>query len=107
LIITTCQELEQWIADAEDGFVLLSFGSVITPENLPEELVSTFVETFRKFPQLRFVWRWGSSKNIPDLPPNVRTADWLPQQDLLGWCSWMSNYFLLSNVFTFFIDTNF
>lgn len=57
-------------------------------------LVSTrtrlaLLETFASLDQ-RVLWKWDQD-TMADLPPNVRLAKWLPQQDILGE-SYVSRY---------------
>lgn len=42
------------------------------------------MQAFAELPEKRFVWQYNGP-NIPNLPSNVYVADWLPQQDLLGY----------------------
>lgn len=49
---------------------------------MPEALRQIFVAAFATVPY-NVVWKWEGGK-IKDLPSNVRTAAWWPQQDLLG-----------------------
>lgn len=66
---------------AEEGVVLLSFGTNIKPSWLPEGFDRTVVKALGQLPQ-RVFWKWGN--DVPDLPPNVRVSQWLPQGDMLG-----------------------
>lgn len=49
---------------------------------MPEALRQIFVAVFSTLPY-NVVWKWDGGK-IKDLPANVRTAAWWPQQELLG-----------------------
>lgn len=49
---------------------------------MPEALRQIFVAAFATLPY-NVVWKWEGTK-IKDLPSNVRTAAWWPQQELLG-----------------------
>lgn len=52
---------------------------------MPPHIFDMFVQVFARIPQLVF-WKW-EKKDDPmkaKLPSNVKTLDWLPQQDLLG-----------------------
>ncbi|XP_078287153.1 UDP-glucuronosyltransferase 3A1-like isoform X2 [Rhinoraja longicauda] len=79
------QELEDLVRTAgEDGFVVVSFGSMLFSVNLPG-LLREMNAAFARLPQL-VIWRhlpthWPSDLH---LAPNVRLVDWLPQNDLLG-----------------------
>ncbi len=41
------------------------------------------MESFRTLSKVHFVWQYNGPP-LANLPPNVFTAPWLPQQDLLG-----------------------
>lgn len=79
------QELEDLVqATGEDGFVVVSFGSMLSSVNLPG-LLREMNAAFSRLPQL-VIWRhlhshWPSNLHPA---PNVRLFDWLPQNDLLG-----------------------
>ena len=75
-------ELAAWLDSASAGAVFISFGSAISPSQMPEEKLKAVLEVFRALPQLSFVWKWDSE--IENLPENVMIQKWIPQQDLLG-----------------------
>ncbi|XP_076172011.1 UDP-glycosyltransferase family 50 member B3 [Ptiloglossa arizonensis] len=64
------------------GFIFVSMGSSVRASGMPEALRKIFVAAFATLPY-NVVWKWEAGK-IKDLPSNVRTAAWWPQQDLLG-----------------------
>ncbi|KZC13493.1 PREDICTED: UDP-glucuronosyltransferase 2C1 [Dufourea novaeangliae] len=64
------------------GFIFVSMGSSVRASGMPEALRQMFVAAFATVP-CNVVWKWEGGK-IKDLPSNVRTAAWWPQQDLLG-----------------------
>ncbi|XP_020379865.2 UDP-glucuronosyltransferase 3A2-like [Rhincodon typus] len=79
------QDLEDIILKAGDeGFIVVSFGSMLASVNLPVVL-EEINAAFSRLPQL-VIWRhlythWPSEV----LPaPNIKLVDWLPQNDLLG-----------------------
>lgn len=66
-----------------EGFVYISFGSVVDVTKMPTQLLNIFFEAFAAFPKLRFLWRWGGT--LPkDIPDNAMLQNWFPQQDLLA-----------------------
>ena len=75
------QELEEFVGGAREGLILFSFGSIVKPHELPEETRRAFVSVFSRLKQ-RVLWKW--TKDMPDLPKNVKLAKWVPQQDVLG-----------------------
>ena len=50
--------------------------------DMPIEMLNSFVEVFSRLPQ-RVIWQWKGEQKM-DLPANIMTVGWLPQQDLLG-----------------------
>lgn len=48
---------------------------------MPAHAKEAFVRVFSRIPQ-RVIWKWENT--ALDLLPNVKTIDWVPQQDLLG-----------------------
>lgn len=64
------------------GFVFVSMGSSVQASGMPEALRQIFVAVFSALPY-NVIWKWEGAK-IKDLPTNVRTAAWWPQQELLG-----------------------
>ena len=75
------KDLQKFMDSATNGVALVSFGSSIKPEDMPPEKLATFLETFKRL-DISVIWKWDS--DIQDLPKNVITRSWLPQQDLLG-----------------------
>ncbi|KAF7405477.1 hypothetical protein HZH66_004383 [Vespula vulgaris] len=64
------------------GFIFVSMGSSVRASGMPTALREIFVAVFATLPY-NVVWKWEGGK-IKDLPVNVRTAAWWPQQELLG-----------------------
>nr|AHX56940.1 UDP-glycosyltransferase 210D1 [Daphnia pulex] len=75
-------DLEAFVSSSEAGFVVFAIGSAIKMEDMPEEMIQSFIKAFARLPQ-RVVWQW-KGKVRSDLPANVLAVPWLPQQDLLG-----------------------
>ncbi|OXA61940.1 UDP-glucuronosyltransferase 1-1 [Folsomia candida] len=76
------KEIEEFIEN-EDGFVYISFGTVVVAHHLPIHIQNVFMDTIRAFPRIQFLWRWDGElpKNMPD---NLYMSKWFPQQDVLG-----------------------
>ena len=66
---------------APNGVVFVSFGSQFKSNEMSEEKLSVFLNTFKGL-KMSVIWKWD--EDIPDLPKNIITRSWLPQQDLLG-----------------------
>jgi glucuronosyltransferase len=68
---------------AEEGVLLITFGSTISLSSLNPKYINIFFNTMRKFGKVRFIWRWEGS--MPDdQPKNVMASKWLPQREILG-----------------------
>jgi glucuronosyltransferase len=68
---------------ASNGFIVFSLGSAISMSAMPESLLQIFFKVFAKLPQ-SIICKWETDELHQDLPKNVMTTKWLPQQDLLG-----------------------
>ena len=75
------EDLKKFMDSASDGVVFVSFGSTLSPSKMPKEKLELFLETFKSL-KMSVLWKWDAE--VPNLPKNVRTASWVPQQDLLG-----------------------
>ncbi|XP_024940168.1 UDP-glucuronosyltransferase 2C1 [Cephus cinctus] len=64
------------------GFIFVSMGSSVRASGMPDALREIFLAAFATLPY-NVVWKWEGGK-IDNLPGNVRTAAWWPQQELLG-----------------------
>jgi len=69
-----------------DGFVYMSMGSFVKPQNLPDNIQSVIIETMQSFPKIKFLWKWDGSPNDDKFKKvkNLMIKKWFPQQDLLG-----------------------
>lgn len=68
--------------NSTDGVVYISFGSVITPTQLPKYQLEVFIHQLGQIKQ-NVLWEW-ESKDLPELPSNVFVNKGLPQKDILG-----------------------
>ncbi|XP_076058887.1 UDP-glucosyltransferase 2-like isoform X1 [Oratosquilla oratoria] len=77
------QDLEDWVQGSGDfGFIYFSFGSIFQTSDMPEKDRKALVRGLGRLKQ-RVLWKWNEG-HMEDLPPNVRVAKWLPQQDILA-----------------------
>jgi len=74
--------LDEFVGKHEPGFIIFAVGSALRMNDMPPFMVEAFVQVFSQLPQ-RVIWQW-KGKQRTDLPANIMTVDWLPQQDLLG-----------------------
>ena len=69
--------------DAQDGVILIAFGSTIPLDKLSTEQLHMFYAMMRKFSTVRFIWRW-TGDSPKEAPTNLLAADWLPQKEILS-----------------------
>ncbi|KAF2344124.1 UDP-glucuronosyl/UDP-glucosyltransferase [Trinorchestia longiramus] len=76
-------ELNNFLAQSgEKNAILFSLGSTIKSSQMPEEVLSMFVNVFNRLPY-DVVWKWEGTRPA-NLSSSVITRQWLPQQDVLG-----------------------
>ena len=82
-IVNVDPQLQGFLDEAIEGNVLLfSLGSHIKSSQMPEQVLSMFVNVFNRLPY-DVIWKWEGSRPA-NLTSNVITRKWLPQQDILG-----------------------
>jgi len=74
-------DLKKFMDSATEGAVLVSFGSSLKPDQMPQEKIQVFIDTFKQL-GMKVIWKWD--KEMPGLPNNILLSSWLPQQDLLA-----------------------
>lgn len=80
------KDLESFVnGSGDDGFIIVSFGSILKSMEIPQSARQIFLSTFARLPQ-RVIWKWENKGILADdaIPGNVKLVSWLPQQDLLG-----------------------
>lgn len=78
------KDLEDFIASSgEKGFIYVSMGSGIRMENMKDASRRLFIDAFASLPY-HVIWKNESATADLNLPDNVKTFRWLPQQDILG-----------------------
>ncbi|CAG7820988.1 unnamed protein product [Allacma fusca] len=66
-----------------EGFIYISFGSVVQILALPADFIEIFMQAIRSLRRFHFLWKWEGKK--PDnIPGTALLLSWLPQQDVLG-----------------------
>ncbi|KAJ9592373.1 hypothetical protein L9F63_015941, partial [Diploptera punctata] len=76
------KDLKEFLDGSPEGVVYFSLGTNVRSETLPEEKRRALLSAFAELPQ-KVLWKWEADK-MSGLPPNVKLAKWLPQQDVLG-----------------------
>ena len=71
--------------NSKKGVILVSFGSNAKSSLMPPEMKKIFLETFAKFPEITFLWKYENEEDrIAEGYENVVTGTWLPQTDILS-----------------------
>lgn len=75
------KDMADFIKTSED-FIYVSFGSEADMAKSPPHIRDAFFNSIGKS-KSKFLWRWKGERPA-DMPKNVFTAAWMPQQDILG-----------------------
>ncbi|KAI6196355.1 UDP-glucuronosyltransferase [Aphelenchoides besseyi] len=71
--------------EAKDGVVYMSFGSVATSHSMPDKFKKAFLDAFKEFPNVNFIWKYEKPEHkIADGLPNVYDFEWTPQNQILA-----------------------
>ena len=74
-------DLKELMDTAEHGVILISWGSMIRAETLPEDKRNAILLALGTFKQ-RVIWKW-ENETLPNKPDNVFIRKWLPQKEIL------------------------
>ncbi|XP_034236904.1 2-hydroxyacylsphingosine 1-beta-galactosyltransferase-like [Thrips palmi] len=79
------RDLLDWVDErnAPHGFVLMSFGTNVKSSKLRKDRRDAMLRAFGRLKQ-RVLWKYETDDILDKLPPNVKVAKWLPQNDILG-----------------------
>lgn len=75
------------IKGSPNGFIYVSFGTVLSPNTMSNDTRNKFTRVFSRLKQT-IIWK-AEPGQMEDIPNNVVLRKWLPQQDLLGTESFM------------------
>ncbi|EFA10102.2 UDP-glucuronosyltransferase 2C1-like Protein [Tribolium castaneum] len=75
------EDLQKFLDEASDGFILFSMGSNLKSQDLKPEVRDGILKSFSKIKQ-KVLWKFES--DLPNLPNNVKIMKWVPQQDVLA-----------------------
>ena len=76
------KDLQEFMDEAEDGVILVSFGSVYQASLMTDELRFTMTSVFKGLKQ-KILWKW-EAEEMKDKPSNVKLSKWLPQESILA-----------------------
>ncbi|KAL4706352.1 hypothetical protein ACJJTC_016646 [Scirpophaga incertulas] len=74
--------LKATLDSASNGAIYFSMGALQEPENLSPSILQTLLEAFSELPYT-VLWRIANTTGI-NIPNNVVTKSWFPQQNVLG-----------------------
>jgi len=78
------KDMEDFInGSGPGGVIYVSFGSAAKASKLPEQIKTVLYEVFGSLKTHRFIWRFDIDRP-KDLPENIMTVKWAPQQELLA-----------------------
>ncbi|XP_046467806.1 UDP-glucosyltransferase 2-like [Neodiprion pinetum] len=76
--------LQKFLDDSSDGFVYVSFGSMVKIESLPKEILANMYASFAKLAPVRVLMKIANPEELPPgLSSNVLTLSWIPQLAVL------------------------
>ena len=105
------QDLNRWMNESTKGFVYFTFGSMVTIETLPEEIIKVFYKSLGKISPIRVLIKIPNPKLLPPgFPTNWRTFKWASQIKVLSkihqnWYKFLKmtfNFYNIIRVFNFF-----
>ncbi|XP_072162350.1 UDP-glycosyltransferase UGT5-like [Bemisia tabaci] len=74
------QDLKEFLDEATDGFIYVSFGSYIDGKLLSQRFKTIFIQALRETNR-RVVMRWSDTI---EAAPHILTKSWWPQQNILA-----------------------
>ncbi|CAD5210518.1 unnamed protein product [Bursaphelenchus okinawaensis] len=70
--------------EAKNGAILISFGSIAQSVKMPNATKQAFVDTFKAFPDIKFIWKYEQpDDDVANGLDNVIKSKWVPQTDIL------------------------
>jgi len=82
-------KMKDFLDSAKDGFILMSFGSVVPVSRMEPWRRQALLRAFKRLSPLRIIMKWevpwSEAENGP-LPDNVFLSPWIPQKDVQGKC---------------------
>ncbi|XP_034231003.1 2-hydroxyacylsphingosine 1-beta-galactosyltransferase-like [Thrips palmi] len=79
------KDLLDWVdaKNAPHGFIYMAFGTNVKAKMIRKERRDAILRAFGRLKQ-RVLWKYEDDDIHDKLPPNVKVAKWLPQNDILG-----------------------
>uniref|UniRef100_A0A336LZ62 CSON008880 protein n=1 Tax=Culicoides sonorensis TaxID=179676 RepID=A0A336LZ62_CULSO len=76
-------DVKNFVESGKKGTILFSLGTNIRSDFMDQKNRQMFIDTFEKFPQYNFIWKFESDIGLK-LPSNVKISPWLNQNDILA-----------------------
>lgn len=77
--------MQRFLDESKDGFIYVSFGSMIRLETFPKHVLDAFYGAFKNISPVRVLMKIAKAIELPPgLPSNVITQSWLPQITVLS-----------------------
>ena len=77
------KDFKDFIDGAKEGVIYFSMGSNLRSDQMAPEKIFAFAEAFAELPQ-RVIWKWNADTFPGEVPKNLKLAQWMPQQEILG-----------------------
>lgn len=78
------KDIEEFMNKGKKGAILMALGTNIRSDDLGEEIINIILDAFQQTPEYNFLWKFETTGEVTSLPVNVKTCDWLPQNDILA-----------------------
>ncbi|KAG8303495.1 UDP-glucosyltransferase 2-like [Homalodisca vitripennis] len=75
------KDIKEFLDNANNGVILMSFGSLVKVSSLPPQLIRMFLDVFASLPQ-RVIFKY--EEDGLEVPSNVMYKHWLPQSDIIA-----------------------
>jgi glucuronosyltransferase len=75
--------------DSKEGFIYFTFGSMMTIESFPHEILNVFYSSLAKIAPINVLMKIAEPEKLPPgLPENIYTFPWIPQLEVLSESYW-------------------
>ena len=77
--------MQKWLDESTDGFIYISFGSLMRIETFPKHILDAFYRMFKNIAPVRIIMKIAEPDLLPHgLPNNVMVETWVPQIQVLS-----------------------
>ncbi|XP_023314407.1 uncharacterized protein LOC106648144 [Trichogramma pretiosum] len=78
------KQVEKFLDESKNGFIYVSFGSMVRLETFPKPVIDAFYAMFKNIAPVRVLMKIAKPEELqPGLPSNVIVQTWLPQIKVL------------------------